>query len=103
MIVTATQIKLNGLFSFFRFIPRVGKIKRQLENIEGLIFIKFSGFSTLSGWESREAMQAFRNSGEHLDAMKNIRRMGKAKSVTWETESEPDWTEAMRKLSEVKF
>lgn len=65
--------------------------------------MKFNGLRTLSGWESREAMEAFRNSGHHLDAMKNTRKMGVVKSVAWEVESEPGWDEAKERLQSVQF
>jgi len=48
-------------------------------------------------------MIVFRNSGSHLEAMKSIRSIGKAKSFTWETQKEPDWEEAKQKLKYVSF
>jgi len=48
-------------------------------------------------------MQAFRNSGAHLEAMKHIKTIGKAKSITWETRTEPVWDEARKILQQVKF
>jgi len=68
-----------------------------------LHFMKFRGLRTLTGWESRQAMQAFRNSGAHLEAMKHIKTIGKAKSITWETRTEPVWDEARKILQQVKF
>ena len=103
MIVTATQIKIKSIIGFFHFIPNVKNIQTQLANAEGLVFQKFKGFRTLTGWENKEAMKAFRNSGHHLDAMKNIKNIGKAKSITWETQSEPHWHEAIEKLRGVQF
>lgn len=103
MIVTATQIKVKGIIGYLRFIPAVRNIRKQLSNVDGLVFVKFSGGSTLTGWESHDAMKAFRNSGYHLDAMKNIKNIGKAKSITWEALSEPDWHEAKQKLLGVPF
>ena len=103
MIVTATQIRIKGIMGFFRFFPRVNRIKNQLARTEGLIFLKFKGLSTLSGWDSIEAMKAFRNSDHHLEAMKNIKHIGKTKSITWESSKEPDWEEAKVKLNEMHF
>ena len=103
MIVTATQIKLKSIFGFFRFLPRVKNIQAQLSETDGLVFQKFKGLRTLTGWESKDAMKAFRNNGYHLDAMKNIKNIGKAKSITWEAQSEPEWHEAIEKLHAVKF
>lgn len=103
MIVTATQLKINGIAGFFRFIFRIGKIKKQLALAEGMVFVKFNGARTLTGWDNAEAMKVFRNNSHHLDAMKNMRDIGKAKSITWETESEPDWNEAIERLDAVQF
>ena len=103
MIVTATQIKIKSILAIFRFFPRVRKIKKQLGTADGLIFHKFQGSRTLTGWKDIDAMKLFRNSGDHLDAMKNIKKIGKAKSITWESEIEPNWAEAKQKLSDVQF
>ena len=103
MVVTATQIKIKDILGFFRFIAIVRNIKVQLRNTDGLVFQQFKGLRTLTGWENNAEPQAFRNSGHHLNAMKNIKNIGKAKSVTWETQSEPGWTEAIEKLRDVHF
>jgi len=75
----------------------------QLDNVDGLLFVNFKGLRTLTGWQSHAAMKAFRNNGYHLDAMKHIKAIGKSKSITWETQSEPDWREVKEKLRGVKF
>jgi len=103
MIVTATQMKVKSIFGLFRFFRHVKNIKSQMANVEGLVFQELKGFSTLTGWENKEAMKAFRNNGHHLDAMKNIKNMGKAKSVTWEALAKPDWSEAKEKLRGIQF
>ncbi len=103
MIVVATQIKIKSLFAFLRFVPMVQNIRRQLTNADGLVFVKFKGLRTFTGWETHEAMRVFRNSGHHLDAMKNLRSIGQSRSVTWETQSEPGWHEANIKLRGVPY
>ena len=103
MLVTATQIKIKSIIGFFHFIPIVKKIWIQLTNADGLVFQKIKGFRTLTGWETKEAMKAFRNNGHHLDGMKNVKKVGKAKSITWETHPEPHWSEANEKLRGVQF
>jgi len=59
--------------------------------------------SIKTGWETQEAMKKFRNNGHHLNAMKSLKNIGKAKSITWETESEPSWDEAIKKLNNVSY
>ena len=103
MHITATQIKIKGISAFFRFFTRVAKIRKQLASAEGVIFVKFSGLRTLTGWESEADMKAFRNSGAHLEAMKNIKNIGKAKSISWQADAEPEWHEAKTKLDSIQF
>ena len=103
MVITATQIKIKSILGLFRFMQRVKNIQTQLSKVDGLVFQKYKGLRTLTGWESNDAMKAFRNNGYHLDAMKNIKNIGKAKSITWEAQSEPEWHEAIKKLRAVKF
>ena len=103
MIVTATQIKFKRLFALFYFFPMIRKIIKQLDEVDGLLFYKPRGFYTLTGWKDNESMKQFRNNGAHLNAMKNIKKIGVAKSVTWETNTEPSWDEAKKRLAEVNF
>ena len=103
MIVTATHLKITGIKGWLHFSTRIRKIRTQLSTAEGLIFSRFKGLKTLTGWESFEALKAFRNSGPHLEAMKNLHKIGKAKSITWESETGPDWNVAEEKLRGVGF
>ena len=103
MIITATQIKIKSIFGFIRFVPRVINIKSQMNNVEGLLFIEFNGLRTLTGWQSYDAMKSFRNNGHHLNAMKNLKSIGKSKSITWESEEKPHWNVIKEKLEEVPF
>jgi hypothetical protein len=52
MYLTATQIKIKIISAFFRFIPTVAEIRKQLASANGVIFVKFSGLRTLSEWQS---------------------------------------------------
>ena len=103
MIVSATHIKITSLFGFIRFILAVPKITRQLKTAPGLEFVKLKGFKTFTGWKDQESMKHFRNNGDHIEAMKKIKKIGKPKSVTWQAQSEPDWQEAEEKLANISF
>ena len=98
MVISATEIKIKGIQGYIRFFLSVRKIVKQLQQADGLIFVKTKGLKTLTGWSDYDSMKNFRNNGPHLDAMKNIKKMGEGTSVTWEAESEPDWQEAITKL-----
>lgn len=103
MVITATQIKIKSILGFIRFIPRIRNIRSQLSKVDGLLFVEFNGLRTLTGWESFEKMKSFRNNGHHLDAMENVKYIGKSKSITWEAESKPNWNKVKEKLNEVHF
>lgn len=103
MIVTATQVKVASLLGLYRFICSAISINKQLSEHSDIVFIKLKGFRTLSGWSSLEAMKEFRNSGAHLEAMKDLKKIGFAKSVTWESQTEPTWEEAKTRLKSVQF
>lgn len=103
MVITATQIKIKSILGFIRFIPRIRNIKSQISKADGLLFIEFNGLRTLTGWKNFEKMKSFRNNGYHLDAMKNVKHIGKSKSITWEEEAKPDWGKVKEKLNEVHF
>jgi len=98
MVVTATEIKIKGIRGYIRFFISVRKVVKQVQQANGLLFVKTKGLKTLTGWKDYDSMKYFRNSGPHLDAMKNIKKMGEGQSFTWETESEPDWQEAVARL-----
>jgi hypothetical protein len=103
MFITATQIRITKVLGVFYFVPMVVKVRGQLDETNGLLFVKFNGLRTLTCWESYEDMLAFRNNGHHLNAMKNLKKMGKTRSVSWESEQEPGWSEVKTKLNEVRF
>ena len=59
-------------------------------------------YSTVTHWESKEAMLAFRNSGAHLKAMKLSAKMGHGIATGWETEQFIDRKEALSRLHSEK-
>ena len=103
MILSATQIKVEGVLGLIRFFLASRSVLGQLRSAEGLVFAKVRGFRTLSGWESPKAMTTFRDSGQHLTAMKLTRRIGRVKSTHWESPTEPTWGEATRRLEAVDW
>jgi len=103
MVAAATQIKFNGIVGFVRFIFLLRNTTKQLKTADGLIFVEFKRSRTLTAWENHQAMHAFRNNGHHLEAMKITKKIGKVKSTTWETQSEPSWQEAKEKLKDIEY
>ncbi|MFK7856217.1 MAG: hypothetical protein AB8B79_19025 [Granulosicoccus sp.] len=103
LLITATQIQIRSVSGFFIFMRLMGSIKLQLANADGLVFVRFRGTKTLTCWQDKESMLKFRNKGAHLDAMRSLKLIGRAKSVTWTTNKAPDWSTASKKLGDIKF
>jgi heme-degrading monooxygenase HmoA len=56
---------------------------------------------TLTAWESRELMLKYRNSGDHLEAMKMTKQMtNNAQAAGWEGDAVPSWKDAMKELEQ---
>jgi len=66
---------------------------------QGLIKFRLSGLTTLTLWESREAMQNFRNTDAHMEAMKRAREIARwVISENYEGEKLPSLKEADQRL-----
>lgn len=103
MLITATEIKFRSPWAYVLFLLQVASVKRQLVAAPGLVRFAFSWNRTLTAWETGAQMRRFRDSGEHLEAMRATKRIGWAKSVSWEATTFPSWQEADRRLNEVHF
>lgn len=103
MIVTATELEFRSPWAYALFLVRVGAVKRQLSAAPGLLRFALGWNRTITAWEDAERMRAFRNSGAHLEVMRETARIGRAKSATWETDAFPTWRDARRRLDAVAF
>ena len=103
MLITATEIKFRSPWAYVRFLIQVSSVKRQLVVAPGLLQSAFGWNRTLTAWESSEHMRRFRNSGEHLEAMRVTNKIGWAKSVSWEAAAVPSWQEAERRLNAIPY
>ena len=99
MIASATQVKVKGVRGYINLFLFVRRIRGQTRETPGLISSHYKGLRTLTLWENMESMQNFRNSGSHLDAMKNSNTIGKTKSLSWEVTELPQWKDVISKLS----
>ena len=106
MFISVTKISLKNIFFIVRFMRHNAKIYQQIGNAKGNISFATSiqnplVYWTLTTWDSKESMMHFRNSGAHLEAMKDIRNITKgALSGHWESEQKPSWKEAKIKMME---
>jgi hypothetical protein len=103
MFITATEIRFRSPWAYLRFLVRVAAVKRQVTAAPGLLRFSFTWNRTLSAWESPAPRRRFRNSGEHLEAMRATPGIGWAKSVSWEGDDFPSWREAARRLRDTPY
>ena len=100
MIASTTKYTLKSILAFLMFaLLSFGSIVRAKKS-RGLITIKIRlrDLRTLTVWNSKAEMKAFRNSGIHQKAMTDSPKLGKNQSYTWETNSIPTWQEAISKM-----
>jgi hypothetical protein len=102
--VSITGLKVKNFFASFTFWRHAIPSKVQAEKSTGLMFLdvkrKGSYHFTLSVWENRAAMIAYRNSGAHLAAMKAFRNIATGKIYGYEARSIPTWDEAIELWNE---
>lgn len=112
-VVEATNLLLNHWWNLPRFFSLTQGVQRQLRETPGLVryrlkasFLKLQ-FSTLSIWESQEAVNDFARKGAHLAAIQALPTLAKAGTafVRW-TATEPNtvtWEEAFQRLQNPTF
>ena len=107
----ATRLKLRNWLQLRRFFKVNGEVERQVRAAPGLISYRLKAdflrlrFSTLSFWETGQAIGAFVRSGPHQEAMAVFDEIAVREAsgfVRWKT-STPDevtWEKARQKLEE---
>lgn len=103
MIVTVTSIRLKKWWYFFKLSYHGLQITRQMQNENGFLKMKNTGFGfmhyTLSAWEREEDVKRFYKQGAHLDAMKKASSIAtETRTYTYTTEKFPDWSAAKKLL-----
>ena len=102
MLISITRFHLKNLWLYPSFFLDTYRVVKQVRRSEGCIHMRIKPFTlyTLTVWKSADDMHKFRNSGAHLQAMKESGGYGKIESSSWEADSIPDWSESIGKLSE---
>jgi len=97
--VSITGLKVKNIFASFIFWWHAIPSKAQADKSTGLVLLDLkrvgSYHFTLTVWENREAMIAYRNSGAHLAAMTAFRKIATGKIYGYEARSIPTWDEAL--------
>ncbi len=109
MLIVATELHVRSFWRFFEFVSLSISSSKQAKKTAGNIHTQIGNKGwrigyTLTAWEDKEAMQAFRNNGAHKKAMTRMRKLStQYKTMVWEADAFPVWKEAIGRLDEVEF
>ena len=100
MFASTTKYTLKNLPAFLIFSLLSLKSIAQANSSSGLVTIKIRirDLRTLTVWQSKEHMLAFRNSGFHQQAMIASNKLGANQSCSWQTDRIPTWQKAIAKI-----
>jgi len=108
MIISITELRLRSVFQFPRFLKHSASSIQQAQQSKGNHLVKTKvgwlvGY-TVTLWDDKESMLAFRNSHAHLAAMKEMKIVSnKYRSTNFESDSVPNWDIVKSKLKELDY
>ncbi len=106
MKATITSIQLRGPFKFFALSAKALKVIKQLQVSNCKDFKKkgmWTTHYTMTLWHEESDIKDFSLSGAHLAAMKSSAEIAKEiRTLTYDTDSLPDWKEALKLLENAK-
>ena len=106
MKATITSIELKSPFKFFLLSAKALQIIRQLRTTNCKEFKKrglWTTHYTMTLWNSEEELQDFANSGAHLAAMRDSKKIAKEiRTLTIDAATLPSWREAKELLNGAK-
>ena len=98
--ISITGLRLNSFFHSPRFWWLAIRSMRQAMNAPGNISASAQTINgihhTLTVWTNEAAMRAYLVQGAHLQAMKAFRSIATGKTIGFEAETVPLWTEVHR-------
>lgn len=108
MIISVTELRLRNIWQFPLFIRHSVASTVQAQQSPGVVSVKskigWQAGYTITVWKDKESMMAFRNSGAHKEAMKDIKRVSnKYKTLHYESDDIPNWTQARQRLAEMDY
>ena len=104
--ISVTRLRIRSVFYLPQFIWHAFRSQRQAERSRGflagrLMREKGNAFWTLTAWDDRAAMSAYRGTGAHMKAMPKLLNWCDEASVgNWEQPGAdlPSWAEAHRRM-----
>lgn len=104
MYISVTKLTLKNIFKLFRFMKYSIGAYRQAGLAEGNLHTAaknqfFKHFWTLTAWESKQHMQNYMRSENHMEAMKRASSTASfIYTYGYEVDQLPTWKEAMNLL-----
>jgi hypothetical protein len=104
MFISVTRLHLKGKRMLPKFFLYTMKSIRQVKKANGLMHSSvnnegWSTFWTLTVWENKECMKAYRDNGNHLQAMRISRKIAQElEKINWESDRIPRWSECKERL-----
>ena len=101
MLISITELQCKSIWKLPKFIILSSRAAKQVKQAKGNIYNKIwnkglTGF-TLTAWESKEAMMAFRNSDAHKVAMPQINKLAsRYRNTNWEADKIPAIEESLQ-------
>lgn len=105
-LISATLIRLTGEDKTPDFLRYVQSVTVQLGETPGLLYFDThranpTHYLTCSVWTDQAAMEGFRNSGNHAQAIKDVRSIAdRTFSHHWQGGCIPTWHEVRTKLND---
>ena len=105
MYITVTSLRLRRFWHFFILGNYAFKTTKQMRSEKGFLRFKNRGFGrmqyTLSAWETEEDLKRFARSGEHKKSMQKTHKIAlEVRTLTFQSDTFPDWKTAERLLLE---
>ena len=102
MYVSVTGLKPKGFIGRVRFWIFTTSVSLSAQKADGILLCEFNSRNgyrhTLTVWETKEHMMAFRASPAHVRAMKRISQIGIGKVFGYEADFSPSWEDALSEL-----
>ena len=104
MYVSVTGVKPESFIGWIRFWVLTLPASKKAQKAEGVLVCLFNsqnGYQhTLTVWESKRQMLAYKSSAIHVRAMKVLPKIGSGRVFGYETDSMPSWEEALAEWTE---
>ncbi|MEM7270986.1 MAG: antibiotic biosynthesis monooxygenase [Pseudomonadota bacterium] len=102
MLIAIGALKTRGPLGFLRFARHARRAMRQAKTAEGCLFAEANRtdglFFSLTAWEDEAALLAFSRSGDHLEAMRAMGRIGENRGFhRYHSDAPPAWTDALNR------